>query len=402
MDKDIEKKLNELNDQLNGLTVKFREESDRQLAGKMSASDFKTFETKITTDMTAINDEIVELKKRPTRSLDGEKEQKEGLPEYKKSFMGFIKTGQLKLDAKAEAYMMERKALVSDDTGAIMFPEDLEAEIYREIPKINVIRQYALVQPTARDKRRRRSMTEVEVAYGKLEIGGTPVESSPVPTDDYQYVEDINGLAKLGKDEIADTDAALESIVLDSFVRALAEKEETMFMTGGGHAVQEPEGILNGSVVTRVLTTAADAIIAEDILNLIYAVPRQYRRNGVLLVPSTTELAMRKLRASGDGTHFTGDFLWQPSVQAGKPATFSGVPVENQEDIPAIASATSCDIAVFGDLRAGYRILDRQGMTVQRLVEKFTLAGMIGILVGARNTGGVIRPNAIRILREHS
>lgn len=402
MDKDIETKLKELNTQLDGLTDKFRVESDRQLAGKASASDFKTFETKITADMKAINDEIVELKKLPTRALGEKGDMKPGQAEYKKSFLGFIKTGQLKLDAKAEAYMLERKALVADDTGAILFPEDLEAEIYRELPKINVIRQYALVQPTSRDKRRRRSLTEVEVAYGKLEIGGTPVESSPVPSDDYQYVEDINGLAKLGKDEIADTDVALESIVLDSFTRAIAEKQETMYMIGKGHAFEEPEGILNGSVVSRVLTKAADAIIAEDILDLIYAVPRQYRQNGVLFVASTTELAMRKLRASGDGTHYTGDFLWQPSLQAGKPPTFAGYPVENQEDIPAINSSLSCDIALFGDLRAGYRILDRQGMTVQRLIEKFTLAGMIGILVGSRDTGGVIRPNAIRILRERA
>jgi HK97 family phage major capsid protein len=171
-------------------------------------------------------------------------------------------------------------------------------------------------------------------------------------------------------------------------------------MVATGHASQQPEGILNGSVITRVTTAAADAIAIDDMLNLCYAVPRQYRKNGVFFVPSTTELALRKLRVVSAGPVY-GEYLWQPSVQAGKPATFAGYPIENQEDIPAIGASLACDIAVFGDLRAGYRILDRQGMTLQRLVEVYATAGLVGILVGSRVTGGVIRADAMRILREH-
>jgi len=189
---------------------------------------------------------------------------------------------------------------------------------------------------------------------------------------------------------------AIEALIIDSFSRAQARAEETAFAIGTGHTFTQPEGILNGTTVTRVTTAAADAIATNDVLRLIYGVPPQYRRNGVLFVPSTTELALRLL------VDLDGQYLWQPSLQAGKPSAFAGYPVENQEDIPAIGASLACDIAFFGDLRSGYRILDRQGMTVQRLLELWATAGLVGILVSKRVGGGVIRADAIRVLREHT
>jgi len=392
---ELEKQIGELNTLVNEFRTKF----DAFEKGRMTKAEFTEFEAKITPRIDALETQI----RRPGLvSGDGaDGKTKEGQAEYKTAFMRFFKTGRLDLCDKAEKYVVERKALVADTTGQILIPEELEAEIYRSLPKINVIRQYALVQNTIRDRRRRRSLTEVTVSWGKLETGAVPPESTPVPTEDWQYVEDLNGLAKIGKDELADTDTALEATVIDSFARAIAETEETGFMVATGHASQQPEGILNGSVITRVTTAAADAIAIDDMLNLCYAVPRQYRKNGIFFVPSTTELALRKLRVVSAGPVY-GEYLWQPSVQAGKPATFAGYPIENQEDIPAIGASLACDIAVFGDLRAGYRILDRQGMTLQRLVEVYATAGLVGILVGSRVTGGVIRADAMRVLREHT
>jgi len=110
------------------------------------------------------------------------------------------------------------------------------------------------------------------------------------------------------------------------------------------------------------------------------------------MVKSSTELALRELRASGyDATHH-GQFLWQPSVQAGKPATFLGYPIYPQEDLAAIAGAVAV-IAIFGDFKAGYRILDRKGITLQRLVELYSEAGLVGFKVHKRVGGGAIMPS---------
>jgi len=307
--------------------------------------------------------------------------------ERKAAFFKFMREGKSALAPE------EIKALVSDATGQILIPEELESEIYRELPKITIIRSLATVRQTRSDRIRRRSLTEVTVGWGKLETGTVITESTMTPGAEFQYVEDLYGLTKIGEDELMDTDVALESIITDSFSRAIAEAEDTAFVVGTGHAYKQPEGILNSSVTT-VNAGQAGAIKADDILKLIYEVPAQYRQNGVLIVNSKTELALRLL------TDTNGQYLWQPSLQAGRPNSFAGYPVYNQEDIPNIpATGTAADVAIFGDIRSGYRIIDRLGMTVQRLVELYAESGLVGFKVHYRVGGGVIRPDALRILR---
>lgn len=368
--------------ELQKLIKELREKFEAKEKGLYTKAEFEEFQKKI-------NERIEQLEtmiKRPPVA-DGGKDA--GQPSEKKAaFFKFMREGKSALTPE------EQKALVSDATGQILIPEELESEIYRELPKITIIRSLATVRQTRSDRIRRRSLTEVQVGWGKLETGSTITESTMVPDDDYQYVEDLYGLTKIGEDELMDTDVALESIVTDSFSRAIAEAEDTAFVIGTGHANKQPEGILNGSVVARVDAGQAGAITADDILKLIYEVPAQYRRNGVLIVNSKTELAMRLLKDSN------GQYLWQPSLQQGRPATFAGYPVYNQEDIPQIpAAGTAADVAIFGDIRSGYRIIDRLGMTVQRLVELYAESGLVGFKVHYRVGGGVIRPDALRILR---
>lgn len=385
-------------DKINKLIADERKSHEDLLKGKMTEADFKTYEEKSQAAEKKFQDriELIETKMNRLPIEDPEhKAEVPGAKEYKSAFFGFMRTGDLVLDDVAQKYNTERKALVSDATGQILIPEELESEIYRELPKINIIRQLATVRTITRNRIRRRSLTEVTMGWGKLELGGTPSETDVVPSEDWQHVEDLEGLARIGKDELADSDVSIEAIILDSFSRAKSEAEETAYIVGTGHANRQPEGMLNGTVITRVKTAAHDAIATDDVLNLIYAVPAQYRRNGKLLFPSTTILALRKLKDA-----VSGQYMWQPSLQAGQPPSFAGYPVLAQEDIPAIASAAECDIAIFGDIKAGYRILDRQGMTIQRLLELWAISGLIGILVSSRVTGGVIRPDALRVLQE--
>lgn len=386
-------------EKIDKLVADLRKANDTALEGKMNQADFKTHEEKILAAEQKAQDRLDEVETKmnrlPIDAANQEKKLPEGATEYKAAFFDFMRSGTMVMDDKVSKYDMERKALVSDTTGQILIPEELESEIYRELPAINIMRTLATIRTITRDRIRRRSLTEVEMGWGKLETGKAAVETDVAPSEDWQYVEDLEGLAKIGKDELADTDISLEAIILDSFTRAKGDKEEAAFVAGTGHTNQQPEGILMGSTVTRVLTVAKDAIATDDIIDLIYEVPAQYRRNGSLLFPSTTIKALRKLKDA-----VSGQYMWQPSLQLGQPPSFSGYPVYAQENIPAIKSATSCDIGIFGDIKAGYRIVDRAGMTVQRLIELYAQAGLIGILVSSRVTGGVIRPDALRVLRE--
>jgi len=364
-----------------GLLKELRDKFEMMEKGFYSKAEFAEFEKKI-------NERLDQLETMIKRPQIGDHKGGNEPSEQKKAFFKFMREGKAALTPE------EQKALVSDETGQILIPEELESEIYRELPKLTVIRSLATVRQTRSDRIRRRSLTEVTVGWGKLETGTPITESTLVPSEEYQYIEDLYALTKIGEDELMDTDVALESIVADSFSRAIAEAEDTAFVIGTGHANEQPEGILNGSMVARVEAGQAGAISADDILKLIYEVPAQYRRNGVLIVNSKTELALRLLKDSN------GQYLWQPSLQQGRPDTFAGYPIYNQEDVPEIpAAGTAADVAIFGDIRSGYRIIDRLGMTVQRLVELYAESGLVGFKVHYRVGGGVIRPDALRILR---
>ena len=368
--------------ELQSLVKELREKFEQKEQGLYTKAEFEEFEKKI-------NERIAQLEtmiKRPVVA-DSVAENSEN----KSVFFKFLREGKAGLEPT------ERKKLVEDTAGQILVPEELETEIYRELPNASVIRGLATVRQIRTDRVRRRSLTEVDVGWGKLETSTTPLtepSSYLVPSQEYQYVEDLYGLAKIGEDELMDTDVALESLIVDSFSRVIAQAEDRAFVVGQGHNSQQPEGILTSADIERVDAKTVKAVTTDDILSLIYAVPAQYRRNGVLLVNSQTELALRLLKDKND------QYLWQPSLQAGRPNTFAGFPVYNQEDIPSIPAGTepAADVAIFGDLRSGYRILDRLGITVQRLTELYAESGLIGFRVHYRVGGGVIRPNALRVL----
>ncbi|MFD3352743.1 phage major capsid protein [Streptomyces fradiae] len=289
----------------------------------------------------------------------------------------------------------EQRALVENAAGEILVPEDLEAEIMRALPALTVVRGMASQRSTSSNRIRRRSLSEVSVGWGALETAEqTLTDSMPTtPTEEYTYIEDLYGLAKIGEDELDDSDVNLEAFVRDSFARAIGEAEDTAFTVGSGHASHQPVGFMTaGGGVSTVTAGAAATVDVDDAKALIYAVPAQYRRNGRFAMASSTELALSLLRADGA----TGAYLWQPSVQAGRPNTFLGYAVENQEDIAAVAA--SARSMAFGDFNAGYRVYDRQGMTVKVLDQLYAEEGLIGWKIRKRVGGDVVRPDALRIL----
>jgi len=343
----------------------------------------------------SLNDSGLPGGRQQERGTGGRGNAEEQAAERRSAFMAFVRRGRSDLSP-------EQRALVQNTAGEILVPEDLEAEIVRSLPDLTVIRQLASSRPTSSNRVRRRSLDEVAVGWGKLETAEqTLTDSMPdTPAEEWTYIEDLYGLAKIGEDEMDDTDVNLESYLSDSFSRAIAEAEDTAFTIGTGHAAHTPVGIFSTMGGVQSVTSAASdygttganapAVLLDDCKRLIYAVPAQYRRNGAFLMNSTTELAISQIKDT------TGQYLWQPSVQAGRPATFNGYALHNQEDIAGIAASSK--IAAFGDFNAGYRVYDRKGMTIQRLVELYAEEGMIGFKVRARVGGDVVRPDALRIL----
>lgn len=306
-----------------------------------------------------------------------------------KAFYNFMRFGRAEMNAE------ERKALVADEDGQIIIPEELDKEIERELPKVAIFRQLVNIRKTNSDRIRKRSMNELTVGWGKLETSSkkaTDFESSLKPGDRYIYVQNLNGLTKIGVDELEDTDLQLQEYVGSSFALAAAAEEDRAVLLGKGNTEDEPEGILTNENVPRHTTVGIDAVTADDLIDMYYKVPSQYRKNGTWVLPSYLEQTVRKFKNAN------GDYLWQAALTQGTPNQLLGRPVYTQDDFEA--QAEGAEVAVFGDFKQGYTIVDKPGKSaVQRLNELYIEEDLIGFKFKKRTGGGVDKPKAFAILK---
>ena len=302
------------------------------------------------------------------------------------AFLDYVRHG-------ANMHPDSQKALVEDATGQYLVSPAIETEIERVVEELVTIRGLASKRTIDKDRLQVRGMTEVTMSWGKLETGSDIPESDLTPSAPvYKYAEDLYGLSKVGEDELADSDVELAAYLADSFGRVIAEKENEAFIKGAGHGSQEPEGItLDATLISNTVVTAVSgAVTVEKFLEMIYQVPAQYRKGSTFIVNSLTELELRKLRWKDAAGTYEGGFIWQQSIQAGLPNTFLGYGILSDDNMETLAG-TEKVIAIFGNYVRGYKIIDRKGISIQRLSELYSEAGLVGFKCHARVGGYMIK-----------
>ena len=103
--------------------------------------------------------------------------------------------------------------------------------------------------------------------------------------------------------------------------------------------------------------------------------------------------SLRKLK---DGN---GQYLWQPSLQAGEPDKLAGYSLFTSPYVPTLA--TGAYTVAFGDF-SSYWIADRTGRTLQRLNELYSTNGQVGFICTERVDGKIILPEGIKLLQQSS
>ena len=181
----------------------------------------------------------------------------------------------------------------------------------------------------------------------------------------------------------------LEEYIAREFAYAFGAAEEQAFCVGTGTG--QPTGLFttNGGTV-GVTAASATAVTTDEVISLIYALKAPYRKNAKFLMNDATVSALRKLKDSN------GQYLWQPSLQAGQPDRLLGYEIYTSPYAPTLA-AGALSIA-FGDFQS-YWIADRTGRTVQRLNELYSTNGQVGFVATERVDGKIILPEGIQLLK---
>lgn len=176
---------------------------------------------------------------------------------------------------------------------------------------------------------------------------------------------------------LQDSAFPLEQKLSEWLAARLGRIQNTHFTLGSGGV--QPEGFVTNA--TTVSTATSDTLVLKDIVSLIYSVDRAYRMNAVFQMNDAVIAHLRKEQAT------TGEFVWQPSAQAGEPDRLFGYPLWPNNDMAATPTTDAAKVAAFGDFRMGYLIRDIKGVTLVRLNERYADALQTGFFAWMRLDG---------------
>lgn len=274
-----------------------------------------------------------------------------------------------------------------DADGGYLVPEEFERDIVLGIDETNIIRSIAKVITTANDRK-------IPIAVGHSVATWTAenaayTESNPTFGQKQIDAFKLTDLVRVSIELLQDAAFDIEGYIIKEFAYAFGVAEEQAFCIGTG--TNQPTGIFTADGGEVGITSAsATAVNIDDVINLVYSLKAPYRKNAKFLMNEATVSLIRKLK---DGN---GNYLWQPSVQAGQPDKILGYDVYTSPFAPTVESG-ALPIA-FGDF-TNYWIGDRGGRTVQRLNELYATNGQVGYVATERVDGKVILPEAIKLLK---
>lgn len=290
----------------------------------------------------------------------------------------------------------------SQPGGGYLVPADTSGEIVKFLYETSPMRQLATVVTT--NKAELKGKYDLgEVAGGWVGERETRSETATPSLGEWLipvYEMDASPLATRQIIEDAEVD------VLGWLERGAGEKfarlENTAFVSGTG--VKQPKGLTtygsNASApgnteatyqrIEQVVSGSTTGIANADKLHdLIALLKTGYQVNARFLMNRNTTNIVRKLK-DGDG-----QYLWQPSLQAGQPASLLGYPVVEVPDLPNVSSASLS--LYFGDIRKAYTIVDRRGITM--LDDPFSAYPSVQLRFSKRVGGGLINFEALKVMK---
>ncbi|MBD5128446.1 MAG: phage major capsid protein [Ruminococcaceae bacterium] len=266
--------------------------------------------------------------------------------------------------------------------GGYLVPDEWDKNLVKALEGENIMRMLGTIVTTS-GERKIPFLAEKPVAAwtdegGKIDFG--EAKFGEVILDAHKLTVAV----KVSEELLQDNAYNLEGELMDSFASAIGNAEEEKFLNGDG--VKGPTGIFDTAKGgTLAVTAAGKSVDSDNILDLIYALKRPYRKNASLIMNDMSVAALRKLK---DGS---GAFMWQPSMIAGEPDTLMGYKLYTSTDAPK-------DKIAFGDFRY-YKIGDRGTRSIKRLGERFADEGMVGFIMQQRVDGILVLREAVQILK---
>ena len=379
---------------------------------------------KIDAHIDGLNEVKTKLEKMETKlsrpgAMDGgrqEGESKEAV-EYRHAFLDWMRApNDHERQQKTAAAAKQLEAKNRDDretratqtvtstgsAGGFALPEIIERQIARLSVDISPIRQISTVRTVGSPDYKEL----FDVNGAAFEWVGETDTRAQTNTPNLAEVAPTFGMAsakpQASEESLDDLFFDVENWLVSSAAEAIAQGEGLAFITGDG--TKKPTGFLAGPTPVTTADSArafgtlqyiasgqaaALPTSADIFYDLVYSLRARYRNNAQWVTSKLVLAALRKYKDT------TNQYLWQPALTAGQPATFMGYGITEAEDMPAVGAGAFS--LAFGDFREGYLIADRVGMRITR--DEITTPGFVKFYVRKRVGGKLRNTQAIKLLK---
>ena len=266
-----------------------------------------------------------------------------------------------------------------DADGGYLVPDEYDHRLVDVLTEENIMRKLGHKIITSGEHKINIAATKPAAAW--IEEGGALSFGDATFDQILLDAHKLHVAIKVTEELLYDNAFNLESYIIDMFGKALANAEEDAFLNGSGAG--QPLGLFAATGGgTAAISTAS--LTADDVIKLVYALKRPYRKNAKFIMNDQTIASIRQLKDNN------GAYMWQPSLVAGEPDKLLGYDVYTSPFCPAGKIA-------FGDY-SYYNIGDRGTRSFKQLTELFAGNGQVGFLASQRVDGKLILPEAVQIL----
>lgn len=317
--------------------------------------------------------------------------------EYRSAFLRFLCVGHAGLNSNEIRAMLEG----TDTAGGFLPSQDFYAQLIKKRFMVNAMRQVSTVMPLGTFK----TQVTIEDGVGTAAYAaeGTVNESTPTFKNITLIPNTLSFFTKVSNELIEDAPSrgqgfSIESILADQMGRAMGLAEESKFVLGNGTA--QPTGVLYNAAQagSQVTSASATTITAQNLIDTIFALPRQYRANAKWIMGDAVFAKIRSLLQTTPGATDTAR-TYSPQawsigdgrLEGGEPDRLLGFPVVCVADSNAIA--TGVIVAGFGDY-SYYMIGERSSISIKVAREAFLANNQTGYFGFARNDGKMTLPAA--------
>lgn len=364
-------------------------ESHRTDKGVLSVEDDATY-TKMEADIDALTNEIHRLERQEQREAEMNKPINTPLTSKPSGNMAHDKKTGRASDAYKEGMLTALRTNFRqisnhlqegvDADGGYLVPEEYDSRLIKVLEGENIMRKLGHKITTSGDHKINIASTEPAAAW--IEEGGALQFSDAKFNQVLLDAHKLHVAIKVTEELLYDSAFQLENYIIEEFGKALSNAEEEAFLNGTG--VGQPLGLFaatGGGTAYKTVTK----LNADEIINLVYALKRPYRKNAAFIMNDKTIAAIRTFKDNN------GAYMWQPSYQSDEPDKLLGYPVYTSPFAPE-------DAISFGDY-SYYNIGDRGTRSFKQLTELFAGNGMIGFVAKERVDGKLILPEAVQILK---